>query len=168
MRTAIGGTWVSQLIIIFMFIFVAYLALSINYSKAFRVKNETLTFIEKKEGITKESIKYINSYLKNSGYDSKGTCEDMGENVYGVSDLNSAKFSLVKNFKTEYYYCISKYKEPAVNFKNKASYEVRLFFKFNLPVLGDLSIINVDGQTKDVIYPADGDCKKAGAIKCNK
>ena len=47
MRQAIGSTWVLQLVIIFMLIFVAFLALSINYTKAFRVKNELVTMIEK-------------------------------------------------------------------------------------------------------------------------
>ena len=51
MREAIGGTWLTQLIIIFMLIFVAFLALSLNYTKAFKVKNEILSIIEKRERI---------------------------------------------------------------------------------------------------------------------
>ena len=52
MRQAIGSTWILQLVIIFMLIFVAFLALSINYTKAFRVKNELVTMIEKYEGVS--------------------------------------------------------------------------------------------------------------------
>ena len=52
MRQAIGTTWVMQLVIIFMLIFVAFLALTINYTKAFKIKNELITFIEKNEGVS--------------------------------------------------------------------------------------------------------------------
>ena len=47
MREVIGGTWLTQLVIVIMFVFVAFLALSMNYSKAFRVKNEVISFVEK-------------------------------------------------------------------------------------------------------------------------
>ena len=63
MREVIGGTWLTQLVIVIMFVFVAFLALSMNYSKAFRVKNEVISFVEKNEGITKNSVELINNYL---------------------------------------------------------------------------------------------------------
>ena len=47
MRQAIGTTWILQLVIIFMLIFVAFLSLSLNYTKAFKIKNEIITTIEK-------------------------------------------------------------------------------------------------------------------------
>ena len=42
MRQAIGTTWIMQLVIIFMLIFVAFLALTINYTKAFKMKNREI------------------------------------------------------------------------------------------------------------------------------
>ena len=47
MRTSIGNTWILQLVIIFMLIFVSFLALSLNYTKAYKLKNELVTMIEK-------------------------------------------------------------------------------------------------------------------------
>lgn len=157
MREAIGGTWITQLIIVFIFVFVAFLALSLNYSKAFRVKNETLTFIEKNEGITENTVKRINNYLLYSGHKIKGKCD---EQSYGVSDLNSSIITKVtsSNKNNSYYYCISKVKSSVRNFENRAYYKVKLFFKFNLPVVGDIFTFIIDGQTKDVLYPADGSC----------
>ncbi len=162
MREAIGGTWITQLVIVFMFVFVAFLALSINYSKAFRVKNEVLSFIEKNEGITHEqgdtlgSIGYINQYLSNSGYSTLGKC-DVGS--YGSNNLNNNTSNLIpisdSNKNEKFYYCIKKVKSPTINFPDRAYYEVKLFFKFNLPVMGDITTFKVEGQTKDVVNPAD-------------
>lgn len=165
MRETIGGTWLTQLVIVFMFVFVAFLALSINYSKAFRVKNETLSFIEKNEGITDNSLTFINNYLTYNGYTTQGRCE-IGS--YGISSLESQNISFEKvtNANKRYYYCISKVKSPATNFRNRAYYKVKLFFKFNLPVVGDIFNFDVDGQTKDIIYPADGTCSTQDTVQC--
>lgn len=168
MRETIGGTWITQLVIIFMFVFVAFLALSMNYSKAFRVKNEVLDFVEKNEGITNNSIWFINNYLINSGYKTMGHCEN---GSYGVSELKLRDISYTRiddsNKRRKYYYCITKVRSSATNFKNRAYYKVKLFFKFNLPVMGDIFTFKIDGQTKDVIYPADGSCK-TNEIHCER
>lgn len=164
MREAIGGTWITQLVIVFMFVFAAFLALSINYSKAFRVKNETLSFVEKNEGINEKSVWFINNYLKNSGYTMKGTCE---EGMYGINIDSTTKFLINNsNKKTKYNYCIGKVASKTTNFKYRAYYKVKLFFKFNLPVMGDIFTFDVDGQTKDIIYPYDGECKEKSNNYC--
>ena len=153
MREAIGGTWITSLIIVFIFVFTAFLALSINYSKAFRVKNEVLSFIEKGEGITNETIKLTNNYLRNTGYSYVGKCET---GYYGVSinnNTNGIYEEAISN--KEYNYCIKKVKSTAINFPDRSYYEVKLFFKFNLPVVGDIFLFKVEGQTKDIVYPLD-------------
>ena len=156
MRETIGGTWLTQLVIVFMFIFAAFLALSINYSKAFRVKNEVLTIIEKNSGLTENSKEMIGNYLRNSGYTMKGRCSI---NSYGltINGINNTKTELINNSNKgrKYHACISKIRSISVNFPNRAYYEVRLFFKFNLPVLGNISTFEVEGQSKDVSYPLD-------------
>lgn len=166
MREAIGGTWITQLIIVFMFIFVAFLALSLNYSKAFRVKNEVLSFVEKNEGITLNTVKKVNNYLKYSGYNSMGKC---AKGMYGVANLNATTYTLVNdsNKNNKFYYCIGKIDSKSINFQNRAYYKAKLFFKFNLPVVGNIFNFEIDGQTKDVLYPADGSCEdRSTMVKC--
>lgn len=159
MRQSIGGTWITGLVISFTFIFAAFLALSINYSKAFRVKNEVLSIIEKNGGITKDSLTIISNYLTNNGYTLRGECGSnyaYGVRINGVNNNNIRKAS--KNGK--YSFCVSKIKKKsynAPNFQKRAHYEIKLFFKFNLPVLGDIFTFDVKGQTKDVTYPLDAD-----------
>ena len=172
MRQTTGGTWITQLVIIFMFLFVAFLALSINYSKAYRVKNQTLSIIEKKQGINANTVRYINSYLRSSGYNMKGYCGKNVKNMYGVTSLDDSKASQLVEAKkgTKYYYCLYKNDASSQNFKRKANYGVILFFKFNLPVMGEIYTFSVDGETKDIIYPDDweGSCDKPKHIKCRK
>lgn len=154
MRQSIGATWILQLVIIFMLIFVAFLALSVNYTKAFKIKNEMVSIIEKYEGVSsheKGSIALINNYLRYYNYQTTGRCED---GYYGVQDLNSTAISPVSS-NNKYYYCVKKTKSSTATFENRATYEVVTFFKFNLPFIGDLFTFRVTGNTIDINFPND-------------
>ena len=155
MREAIGGTWITQLVIVFMLIFVAFLALSLNYTKAFKVRNQLMTIIEQQEGVTSGddgSIALMNNYLKGNGYGVMRTC---ALDSYGVTNLNSSAIELVTNDKKKYYYCIRKIEAPSSNHEGKVYYKVNMFFHFNLPVLGDIFTFSVNGSTGDIVNPAD-------------
>ena len=155
MRQAIGGTWILQLVISFMLIFVAFLALSVNYSKAFRVKNELVTILEKYEGASSGgtgAVAIMNNYLLYNNYTVLHSCE-IGD--YGVSSLTETALQKVNDKNTKYYYCIRKEKKATSNFPNRSRYQVRIFFKFNLPVLGDIFTFTVNGTTNDINIPSD-------------
>ena len=49
MRDAFGGVFTMNLLLVFIFIYVAVTAVSLNYAKAFRAKNAVIDFIEQKE-----------------------------------------------------------------------------------------------------------------------
>ena len=68
MREAIGGTWIFSIVIVFIVLFTSFLALSVNYSKAFKVKNGIVNIIEKREGISDATVDEISDYLNNVGY----------------------------------------------------------------------------------------------------
>ena len=156
MREGIGGVWLTQLIILFILIFVAFLALSLNYTKAFKVKNELLTIIEKREGLTTGddgSIAIIYNYLKSNGYFVTHACP---EGSYGIRDLNNQSVNLVsKNDRTPYYYCVTKIKSPMSNNNGNVYYKVNIFFYFNLPIIGDVFKFDVSGSTENIIRSAD-------------
>lgn len=145
MREAVGTTWIFQLVIIFILIFAAYLALTINYSRAFMVKNESLTIIEKHEGLTSNSIETVNGYLKTSGYKEKGDCP-LG--WYGISDLDSTSYSDSEG--TKYYWCFTKIKGYNTTSPRRAYYKIKMFFRFELPVIGPLLTYDVDGKTYEM------------------
>ena len=49
MRDSFGGAFMFRLMLVFIFIFVAFSAVSFNYAKAFRIKNKVIDFIEQNE-----------------------------------------------------------------------------------------------------------------------
>ena len=151
MRDAVGGAWVYGIVMVFTLLFSAFLALALTYAKAYRIKNEMTAIIEKYQGITVTdslsdlgSVSIINNYLKNNGHDTKGHCP---EGSYGVTDLNSDVLEKTSPSQ-KYRYCISyeknTYKTCTYIFK------VRVFYDFNLPLLGQVHKFNVNGQTNEL------------------
>ena len=163
MRQTISGTWVFMLVITFTLIFAAYIALTINYSKSFKVKNEVLSLIEKNEGFTENGVKLINNYLSQNGYKTMGSCHIQNDAVvYGAKTIDpsvpvSNVFEKVDSSKNRYYYCFSKYTNYHSYFKTRAYYKINLFFHFDLPVLGDLYTFDVEGQTSEIDATYDQD-----------
>lgn len=156
MRQAIGTTWILQLVIIFMLIFVAFLSLSLNYTKAFKIKNEIITTIEKYEGLTSSesktspgSIKIINNYLLYNHYGTMGECET---GSFGSSNLESTTLEPAEKG-TKFYYCVSKIDRSNRDLPSRAQYEIQIFFKFSLPVIGDLFTFTAEGSTIDINRP---------------
>ena len=162
MRQTIGGTWVFQLVIIFTLIFAAYIALTINYSKSFRVKNEVLSIIEKSQGMTEDGIKLINNYLNQSGYNTTGKCTiSLDAKTYGVKSLSTDSLNgvveEVSDSNQEYYYCFTKFGGYHTYYKSRAYYKINLFFRFDLPVIGRIGFFTVDGQTSEIDATYDKD-----------
>lgn len=154
MRQSIGATWILQLVIIFMLIFVGFLALTINYTKAFKIKNELITIIEKYEGVTtgdNGSVALMNNYLRHNGYSIMGKCE---AGYYGLSSLDNTALTPVSE-NSKYYYCVKKTNARSNTFNERANYEIVTFFKFNLPFLGDLFTFQVNGNTIDIAKSRD-------------
>ena len=52
MREAIGGAWLMGVVVFFIVLFTSYLALSVNHSRAFNVKNAIVEIIERHNGYT--------------------------------------------------------------------------------------------------------------------
>ncbi len=161
MRESIGMTWVFQIMLVFILLFAGFLAIYINFSKTYKIKNEVLNFIEKKEGMTDGiasnpgSIKLITNYLKTHNYGTTGVCpNDAG--WYGAKALNGNLSDLTEAIKGEkYYYCVRKVDSNDNKNPNKVFYEVRVFFKFDLPVFGNLHTFSIEGETVDIDFPAD-------------
>lgn len=49
MRDAFGGVFTMNFLLVFIFIYVAFTAVSLNYAKAYKVKNAVIDFVEQKE-----------------------------------------------------------------------------------------------------------------------
>ena len=154
MRETVGTTIMFKIVLGFTLLFAAFLAVAVTYNKVFRLKNETLSILEKYEGINDNSFRIINNYLSNSGYDIKGKCD---EGEYGISDLNTNNYELADSNK-DYYYCLSYYCQGnscKINDESQPNgnliyYSVKIFFKFNIPLIGELATFNITGDTKGI------------------
>lgn len=148
MKNALTTSEIFKYILLFTFLFAAFLALAITYNRVFKLKNETISILEKYEGVSSTSLSIINNYLKNSGYSTEGQCVQ-GE--YGLKDLNTTDLIKVDNPKEKYLYCLS---EEIVKNENSDQiyYNVKLFFKFNLPFIGELFTFKISGETKGIKY----------------
>ena len=93
MRDAISGAMTLQIIVIFMIIINCYLAFSVNYTKAFRVKNEIRSIVEKNEGMTCSAISQINDLMLKSNYKMNTQFENWcSNNGYTVARLDAGSF----------------------------------------------------------------------------
>ena len=88
----------------------------------------------------------INNYLNYNNYSKKGHCE---ADEYGVSNLNDANLEAVEEG-NKYYYCVKKIPTSTDTLPDRARYQIRIFFNFSLPVIGDIFTFSVEGTTIDI------------------
>ncbi len=143
MRESIGGTWIFSLVIVFIVLFTGYLAVSVNYSRAFKVKNGIISIIEQDEGHNLTAQEDITAYLNSSSYFVYGTC---GSNEQGFGKANAQS--------SKYRYCISKVVNNDTTIPS-TRYYVKVFFRLDLPVLGDILTFPITGETKAVYFAKD-------------
>ena len=165
MREAIGGSWLFGLVITFIVFFASFLAISINYAKAFNVKNNVVDLITKYEGNNPCAREHIASYLTTTGYLVTGTCPIKGNDEAGVEN----KFEYIGyNLKGEKvssgekaYFCISHDENGNDNVAlygeklKKTYYRVIVFFKIDLPAFGNITNFRIKGETESIYYPTE-------------
>lgn len=106
MRDAFGGAFMIKLMLIFLVIYVCFIAVALNYAKAFKAKNGIIDLIEKYEGfdICKDQI---DAYLSRIGYnvaaqsgptasyaaDKPGTeCQQQGYCIMETTDYSGTNY----------------------------------------------------------------------------
>lgn len=179
MKNSISNIWLLGIIIVFILIFAAYITITINYTQSFKYKNEVLNIIEKHHGMTSSAgtsvdsvvssgtvtgnvgaLQTITLYLRGNSYTAMGNCPDDGNKWYGVTELSwdgahaDAKVEAA-NQGTKYYYCFSKYGTGKISRYSSIYYKVRLFYKFEFPVLSEFLSIKVEGMTDEIYNPQD-------------
>ena len=161
MRESIGATWIFSICLTFIILFTAYLAISVNYAKAFRIKSNIVSMIEENEGYSDDLETRIVNYLVSEGYTASGTCEPYI--VTAAGDYSDWK--LVKEIKmydtasTNSNACV--YVRTTDSFDDigncNSYYKVVAFFKFDLPIISYISTFKVGGETK-LIHDFTNNC----------
>ncbi len=163
MRESIGGAWLVTIVVLFIVLFSSYLAVSINYTKAFKVKNFIINTIEQHEGFDKYNVikdsntateselkadtstqGAILAYLKSTGY---YTSELSGETA-----MRRRCNSDSENNVDSYYdggYCVKKICTSMGTY-----YKVTTFIKFQVPIIQSSILIDISGETKPIFFDA--------------
>ena len=154
MRESIGGAWLVGIVITFVVLFTSYLALSVNYSKAFKVKNEIISLIEENEGLTDKTQEKIVKYLNSTGYYVYGKCTDTGDD-YLDGAINGKLTGYEKQGNADKNkYCVYE-RSIEGDTLNRKYYRVTVFFKFDIPILDNAFTFPVTGESKAVYFAKD-------------
>lgn len=151
MKAVNESTWTMQIMIFFILIFATFLVLVLSYNKAYQIKNRMLSIIEKYEGVTLKSAEFINDYAYNKSYTNTGKCPRNWIGVTNISeDISSQDFE-VADGKKKYYYCFQENEDS----NGMIYYDVMVFYRFNLPVIGSIANYKIEGTTKSFVGSND-------------
>ena len=150
MKESIAQAFILDLILFFFGLLVLLLFGSINYSKAYKVKNRIITIIEKYgtfDATNNDLMNEIHENLKNAGY----SVEKQGENKY-CKDRNTTDSKLLYpttaggySGRSHYNFCVFERGQA-----NSKYYQVIAFMKFDIPVIGGFLEFPVRGETKAI------------------
>lgn len=162
MREAIGGTWLFQIVILFILLFTGFMCLSINHSKAFKVQSSIIDIIERHNGVdltkspsSDETLKDIVDLLKKTSYRTTGKCPT--EKLVNNTRISYQGFTRDGNQSggSDIAFCIAKvettsfYSVPIPQeLPNMPYYRVVVFYQLDLPIFNDLFNFRLTGDTK--------------------
>lgn len=156
MRDSINGLWLFGIVMTLMVFLIAFVAISLNYSRAFRMKSEMVNVIEQYNGINGNTINKLDAITSSYGYRTTKKCRDMdGTMIIGIKDGY-----VTKNPKDAQEYCIYRTEytgscNSAYECDTKYIYNVDVFFTINLPLFGNIFTYTVSGETKQILYPEE-------------
>lgn len=153
MREAFGGSWLLGFVVLFIVLFSAYLAVSVNYTKAFKAKNKIINIIEQNEGFSTSSQcknDKSDACLKNSTSTEDKIYAYLKESGFLINDLNDKvcpNYNLIKDGG----YCVQR-----VCTSQGSYYRVITFIKIELPIVWQTFTVPIKGETKVLFYTNNG------------
>ncbi len=136
MRDAFGGAFLMKLLIIFIMIYVVFMAIALNYAKAFKVKNKIIDIIEQYEGHNVKADTAINAYLDKADY------------YVSAGGINANNYTCFNNGGTgSQAYCLRKY-QGSVGGIPRSYYTVYTFIKLEFPFFRLSMTVPIKGETR--------------------
>lgn len=139
MKEGMGGTFMIYVLLVFLAVYITFLAVAFNYARAFRVKNKVIDIIEQNEGM---------DFVDNSDSSTLGQIESyLGQVSYVVAgiDRNDCPLTEYEYINDERGYCIDE-----VTGTNGKYYRVKTFIKLEIPFLDLGFTIPVKGETRKI------------------
>ncbi len=147
-----GGVFSLEFIIVFLLILNGYMAFNVNYTKAFRVKNEIRSIIQKNEGLTSNALDQIEEYMNKVNYTQSQGFNDYCQN-HGMYTCSVNGRSFCMDVITSDKYGTRDDGQPIA-----AYYKITTFVDINIPILNRFfdqlgGLFAVSGETS-LIYTA--------------
>ena len=157
MRDAFGGTFMIQIFLVFIMIYICFTAMALNYAKAFKVKNAVVEYLESNEVTT---LNNLLSAQEMNVMDEFFNREILGNMNYNLSSNNLCNISgddsilLVNNEGKVYGYCHNSGVriEIAGHGENTEGvyYTVSTYIGWSMPFLNGLLSLNGNNQSQNV------------------
>lgn len=140
MRESINNSMIFTWVMTFVAIIMTFLIGSMGYSKAYKIRNNIISIIEKHDGYTTKAKEDINVLLQKIGY--------RHSSMKGCEIIDG--FNLLTDSSTLYRYCVYE------NSSSKGSYyKVVVYMYFDVPFVEAMMEFPVSGESK-VIYDLRG------------
>ena len=103
MRESIGGTFLLQIVLVFLTVYIGFMAVVINYGKVFRIKNTIVNYIEQQEGVADcsvarniivEQVGYLNNYKLEGRETDKGMIYKVTVNIVFTVPLVNTRLNI--------------------------------------------------------------------------
>ena len=180
MRHSIGGAWLFSISITLMMFIIAYVAITMDYSNAYQLKNDVVLVLEEYNGLNDISDKKIIAKFKKRKFTTKIDCAKTYDTstyyegahggyghryFYAVTSYQGAgTIEPVDSYSTtskEAFLCIYKYTSMKKDASDstaqieKSFYAVSTAFGFDFPIIGNIFDYRVTGETGEINYTND-------------
>lgn len=157
MKEAVGGVSLFTIVIVFVILFTGYISLSINYSKAYNVKNEIVNIIRNQGGVCTSSTpsefnncynfsEQITDYFRETNYRADGVCSDQEVGYTRTGELASSSDRIA--------FCVRGISANGNSeLPNALFYRVKVFWQLDLPIFKQLFNFSIIGETARVYAP---------------
>ncbi len=160
MKESMAGTWIFGIVALFIVLFSSFIAYSISYTKAFKVKNEILNYIEQAEGFTmaKDVDNKDVKDLSNQELSSSKAVDAKAFLLLRNVGYNTASVNCSEGIEQYGGYCVE---IVCSNVGNKTSsnsrvvYKVTTFIKASIPVVNINLKLPISGETKALYYQSE-------------
>lgn len=141
MRESFGGAFMIKLVLVFIVIYVAFMAVAVNYAKAFRVKNNVINILEQSQYQLGDDISEIDSYLSGVPYNLNGNT-DVSSKCGSGTEFGSKNGNSVLTMNGV---CITQLGDVS---NNKIYYRVTSYISIEFPFFNIFMTLPISGETK--------------------
>lgn len=150
MRDAFGGTFMLQVFLVFIAVYICFTAMALNYAKAFKVKNAVIDYLENKEITNLNSLSASQIDAMNKYFDQ----EVLGNMNYNLSEQKICDRIQTKEMGRVIAYChdsgiVIRESARAENTEG-IYYTVSTYIGWSMPFLNKLLALNGNNEEQEV------------------